>query len=257
MSALNQEKMESARLYQLLHRGSAGDSSFYVNACHGAGSVLELGCGFGRLLAPLAQAGSRVTGVDRDPAMLKLAMEGITELPPEHADRIELLQGDMTTFHIGSTFDRVLIPFNGLYCLPSDDQVLSCFESARRHLGPGGRLLFDVYRVDPEDEPDPLGEADDGVEYLTTILDGEREIDVRERDVWDPRASTVEVTYLFTIRGEDPVRQVRQTIVHRYMAPETTLRLMEQAGLQVTAKYGGFGGEQPDEESVHLVVEAC
>jgi hypothetical protein len=65
----------------------------------------------------------------------------------------------------------------------------------------------------------------------------------------------VEVTYLFTFR-DGPARQVRQTIVHRYMAPETTLRLLEQAGLQVMAKYGGFGGEDPGGDSLHLVVEA-
>ena len=253
---MNQEKLESARLYRLLHRGSEGDTSFYLDACRGAGSVLELGCGFGRLLAPLAEAGKRVTGVDRDEAMLHLAAESIAALPAEFAGRVELLEGDMISFTAGGKYDRILIPFNGLYCLSSDEEVLSCFLTAKAHLAENGRLLFDVYRVDPEDEPGPGEAADDAVEYLTTILDGDREIDVRERDVWDPASSTVEVTYLFTCRGESPVRQVRQTIVHRYMAEATTVRLLKQAGLQVIAKYGGFGREAPDGDSVHLVVEA-
>ncbi len=248
--------MASARLYRLLHRGSEGDASFYLDACREAGSVLELGCGFGRLLAPLAKDGKHVTGVDHDEAMLALAAENIAALPPEEAGRIELLEGDMATFNAGRKYDRVLIPFNGLYCLGSDEDVVSCFKTAKTHLAENGRLLFDVYRVNPEDEPDHPEEADDRVEYLTTILDGDREIDVRERDVWDPRASTVEVTYLFTLRGEDPPRQVRQTIRHRYMAREATLRLLEQAGLRVMAEFGGFGREEPGEDSVHLVVEA-
>lgn len=255
MSALNQEKLESARLYRLLHRGSEGDASFYHDACRGSGSVLELGCGFGRLLTPLAQAGIRVTGLDRDDAMLKLAAETVAGLSPDDAGRIELLEGDMTSFDAGAKFDRVLIPFNGLYCLPSDEAVLSCFKTAKAHLAENGRLLFDVYLIDPEDEPDPGEEADDVTEYLTTILDGDQEIDVRERDVWDPRSSTVEVTYLFTFRDRQS-RQVRQTILHRYMTREVILGLLDQAGLQVIAKYGGFAGEEPDGDSIYLVVEA-
>ncbi len=256
MSAVNQDKLESARLYRLLHRGSEGDASFYIDACRGAGSVLELGCGFGRLLAPLAQDGMQVTGVDRDEAMLKLAAETVADLSPEDAGRVALLEGDMTRFDAGKKFDRVLIPFNGLYCLSSDEAVLSCFKTAKAHLAENGRLLFDVYTVDPEDEPNPGEEDEDAVEYLTTILDGDREIDVRERDVWDPQASTVEVTYLFTFREGGAARQVRQTIVHRYMTPETTLQLLDQAGFRVMAKYGGFTREEPDRDSVHLIVEA-
>ncbi len=250
------EQTESARLYRLLHQGSEGDESFYLNACRGAGSVLELGCGFGRLLTPLAQTGIEVTGIDRNAAMLQLAAESISELPPQTAARVELIMGDMTGFRFNRKYDRILIPFNGLYCLSSDEEVLACFESARLHLNPGGRILFDVYRVDPEDEPNPVEEAADRVEYLTTILDGDREIDVREKDVWDPAGSTVEVTYLFTLRYESPVRQVRQTIVHRYMAPETIFRLLARAGLKVTSEYGGFSGEEPGGDSVHMVVEA-
>jgi SAM-dependent methyltransferase len=256
MSAVSLEQKESARLYRLLHRGSEGDESFYVEACAGAGSVLELGCGFGRLLAPLALAGIEVSGVDRDQAMLELATESIKDLAPEIASKIELHQSDMTAFRFDRKYDRILIPFNGLYCLPSDDEALSCFRNAKDHLADGGRLLFDVYRVDPEDEPDAEEEADQGVDCLTTILDGEREIDVREKDVWNPRSSTVEVTYLFTLRGEGSARQVRQTIVHRYMAPQRILELLDRAGLQVISKYGGFGGESLDGDSVHLVVEA-
>jgi SAM-dependent methyltransferase len=257
MSTVGSEEMESARLYSLLHQGSKGDETFYLNACSDAESVLELGCGFGRLLGPLAEAGKSVTGIDSGAAMLKLAEKNFSVLPSEAVSRIRLLQADMTDFHTGGKYDRVLIPFNGLYCLSSDREVEACFESARAHLNPGGRLLFDVYRVDPADEPDPDEEQDDTLEFLTTIFDGDREIDVREKDIWNPARSTIEVTYLFTCRGSHPARQLRQTLIHRYMAPETIIRLLNRAGLQVAAEYGGFGKEKPDRDSVHMVVEAC
>ena len=85
MRSSDGKEMEAARLFSLLHTGSPGDVDFYTAACRGAGSVLELGCGFGRLLAPLAQAGLQVTGVDSDPAMLQLARKNLATLPGDAA----------------------------------------------------------------------------------------------------------------------------------------------------------------------------
>jgi tRNA G46 methylase TrmB len=45
----------AAELYRLTHRGNPGDVGFYRKLCSGVQSVLELGCGYGRLLAALAQ----------------------------------------------------------------------------------------------------------------------------------------------------------------------------------------------------------
>ena len=42
-----------AELYALTHRGNPGDTEFYARRCAGAGSVLELGTGYGRLLPAL------------------------------------------------------------------------------------------------------------------------------------------------------------------------------------------------------------
>ena len=81
--------------------------------------VLELGCGYGRLLGELAGTGATVTGVDSDPAMLRLAEERRSALPAAASSRIRLRLGDMTTFRRGEKFDRVLVPFKGLYCLSS------------------------------------------------------------------------------------------------------------------------------------------
>ena len=55
----------SAELYALTHRGTAGDVGFYRRACAGASSVLELGCGSGRLLKRLARPGRQLVGLDR------------------------------------------------------------------------------------------------------------------------------------------------------------------------------------------------
>ena len=62
-------------LYHLLHRGNPGDLRWYRQRCAGAQRILELGCGDGRLLVPLAQDGAQVVGVDASEAMLARCAE--------------------------------------------------------------------------------------------------------------------------------------------------------------------------------------
>src|SRR5580698_5757926 len=62
-----------AELYALTHRGTAGDAAFYVRTCSDADRVLELGSGYGRLIAKLARPGRLVTGLEVDAALLSLA----------------------------------------------------------------------------------------------------------------------------------------------------------------------------------------
>ena len=55
------------------HNRHLEDLPFWLDLAGETGDpLLELGCGTGRLLVPLGQAGHRVIGVDHDPAMLKL-----------------------------------------------------------------------------------------------------------------------------------------------------------------------------------------
>ncbi len=63
-----------------------------------AGSLLELGCGTGAILAGLAP-GLRVTGIDRSPEMLAAAAR--------NAAGASLVEADITTFSLGTRFDVV------------------------------------------------------------------------------------------------------------------------------------------------------
>ena len=83
-----------------------------------AGSLLELGCGTGAVLAGLAD-GMQVTGVDLSPEMLAAAAANLTGA--------RLVQADISEFSLGATFDVVICVFDTLNHLPTFDAWLAMF----------------------------------------------------------------------------------------------------------------------------------
>lgn len=109
--------------------------------------LLELGCGTGRVLAPLAAAGHRITGVDISPALLAHAARKVQE----HAlsGRVQLVAADLRTFDLPhKEFAFAFCVSNTLMHLTTADDQLAVLRNAARHLRPGGRLLIDLFNPD-------------------------------------------------------------------------------------------------------------
>ena len=99
---------------------------------YGPRSVLDGGCGTGRVAIELARRGLDVTGTDLDPDMIALARTKAPELTWVHADLSEL---DLPT-----RFDAVVLAGNVIPYVASDRRHAAVVACAR-HLAPGGRLI--------------------------------------------------------------------------------------------------------------------
>lgn len=127
----------------------AGDLAFYLDMAEEAGgSVLDLGCGTGRVSIPLARAGFEVVGLDLSPFMLGIARKKLDEEAPSVSARCRFIEGNMAAFDIPDRFELVIIPFRSFQMLLSAEDQRSCLESVRRHLVPGGRLVVDLFDPD-------------------------------------------------------------------------------------------------------------
>jgi SAM-dependent methyltransferase len=95
-------------------------------------TVLDAGCGTGRVAVELARRGIEVVGVDVDPSMLATARR--------QAPMLEWVEADLTTFDLDRTFDVVVLAGNvPLFTPPGTqrDLVVHC----AAHVAPGGRLV--------------------------------------------------------------------------------------------------------------------
>src|SRR6266487_2133842 len=80
------------------------DIEFYVDeACAAKGRVLELGCGTGRVLIPVARAGKEITGIDSSRRMLERCRLNLAAEPPEVRKNAAVLEQDMRRLPFAGT----------------------------------------------------------------------------------------------------------------------------------------------------------
>ncbi|WP_284743058.1 class I SAM-dependent methyltransferase [Amycolatopsis sp. RTGN1] len=117
----------SVEVYRLLP--PAGEPEIVHAAVPAGASILELGCGVGRVTHPLMELGHRVVAVDDSPDMLA------------HV-RSETVCARIGDLDLGRTFDAVLLGSHLVNtALDSDRHAL--LAAARRHLAPSGRLIVE------------------------------------------------------------------------------------------------------------------
>ncbi|WP_169981620.1 class I SAM-dependent methyltransferase [Microbispora sp. H10836] len=107
------------------------------------GPVLEFGIGTGRLALPIAARGLTVAGVDGSPDMVAV-LRG-----KPGGDRIPVTVGDFSEVSVEGRFALVLLAFNTVFALPSQDAQVRCFRNAAAHLRPGGRFVIETWVPDP------------------------------------------------------------------------------------------------------------
>ena len=252
---MNDSFSYDAELYELLHSGTPGDLAFYRKWCRGADNVLELGCGYGRVLCALAELGCQLVGLDRAGDLLARAAHRRDALPPDTRRRIELVQGDMRSFELGRSFDRILIPYSGIYCLLDEEDCLHCLKCAVRQLAPGGRLIFDAYLADDfHSGSDPRGDQSQTIEPVGSVDHRGVRYDVFERSLRKRGLQRLDVVYEYVPRAGGSV--LEGTIPHRYLLSHQVEGLLTRAGLRLLHLHGDYRGGELRSDSRLLVAIA-
>jgi ubiquinone/menaquinone biosynthesis C-methylase UbiE len=202
------------------------DVAFYVSlASEADGPVVELAVGTGRVAVPVAQAtGRRVIGIDSSPGMLAQARARGADLDLD----LDLRHGDMRDLHLDERASLVYCPFRALLHLPTWADRRRVFERVAAALKPGGRFAWNALAFDHR---------------LAAEIDGLRQT--------DPEPYTVRYAV-----GDNRIDMVRADGEHNSMWWATKnewLGLIDVAGLELEALYGGYAREPYTEDSQEYV----
>jgi SAM-dependent methyltransferase len=100
-------------------------------------TIIDAGCGTGRVLAALAAPGRRLIGVDRAPAMLAIARRRLG------AGRALLFRQDLRALALPRRADLILCTFATINYILQDEDLDATFAGFARHLKPGGHVILD------------------------------------------------------------------------------------------------------------------
>lgn len=202
------------------------DIAHYVALARAAdGPLVELAIGNGRVAIPVALATGRpVTGVDSSPAMLaqaraNAAAAGVT---------LDLRAADMRDLTVAEPAALVYCPYRALLHLPTWADRRRVFERVAAALRPGGRFAWNAFAFDHR---------------FAAHLDG--------RHQTEPEPHTI--TYSVVANRLDITRDDGAVSSLWWATKNEWLGLIDVAGLELEALYGGFAGEPLTEDSREYV----
>ena len=216
---------------------------------------MELGCGTGRILLPLARAGYLVTGVDSSSAMLARAREKLAVEEEAVRSRVNFVEGDITSLQLEAKFGLAIIPYNTLMHFERATKT-ALLRNARQHLRPGGTLFVDV--DNPFEISDP--NDDDLLVLERTMADpATGDMIVQAASSWvETEAQYRHITWLFDVSPSSggPLRRTIVEADYHYLFPHELETALAGAGLRLEALFGDYKREPFGEESARLVVLA-
>ncbi|WP_179298305.1 class I SAM-dependent methyltransferase [Mesorhizobium carmichaelinearum] len=199
-------------------------------------SVLDLGCGYGRISNRLAEKGAQVTGLDISPILLKKAEADAAE----RGVNVKYALGDMRSLPWRDEFEAAFLWYTTFgYFDDADNERVLC--EAASSLRKGGRLLIDyANRFDFLRHKSPF--------YVIQRNDDLR-IDIVSDDVINDRRN---IERIFVRDG-----CVRRThLSFRQYGFSEFVRMLLSAGFKTVEAFGQEGGPFTSDSS-SLVVLAC
>ena len=230
------------------------DVPFWRNlALNSGGTVLELGCGTGRISLPLARAGVPLVGVDRSAAMLAFARQRMAR---DRLHRVlRLVQADIrhlpfppalakpkSTLHSRDGFAMVMAPYGILQSLLHERDLASTLSEIHRVLQPDGTFGLELVADLPSWEEYRKRVSLKGWRGRRggthiTLVETVRQDRSRRRTIFDQE---------FTERRGRQARVRRFSLAFRTLSVPQMTRRLERAGFEISALLGDYRGGRWD-----------
>ncbi len=210
---------------------------------HVALRILELFCGTGRLLLPLAEDGHTVVGVDHSLAMLHRAHTKVEALPKDTRGRVSLVEADVRHTEWPAEFDLVVLGANSLCELASPEEQADCIARAAAALKPGGYLYLDNTHMEGDLDPQWQVKGKSAPVLGGTCDDG-TSVAVSREIVWfNAEQRLVRLRYKTEMTRPDGGRIMREHIQQKHLiSTEEMKRWLRQNNLMVVYHYGDHEG---------------
>ena len=213
------------------------DVPFWRNlARHVGGTVLELGCGTGRISIPLGRSGVSLVGIDRSEPMLARARQ---RLRRARLPNVRVMRGDIRTLPFaGQPFSMVMAPYGMLQSLLRERDLAATLASVHGVLESGGTFGVELVADLPSWEEYRKRISLKGWRHRrggahVTLVETVRQDRARRLTIFDQE---------FTERRGSVSRRHRFALTFRTLTVPQMVRRLEKAGFEITALLGDYRG---------------
>jgi SAM-dependent methyltransferase len=238
-------------LYHAHHQNFREDLPFWQSlACRHGNPILELGCGTGRVLLPLAISGHKIFGIDISPDMLQFLNQQIS---PDIQSNISLINGDMTNFNVEAHFQLIISPCNTYSTIDADMRpvMLNCVYD---HLAPGG--VFGVSIPNPE-MLSALAESTSEPEIETIFSHPVTGYPVQVSNYWKRNANVLTFIWHYDhLFPNGHIERMTTSTDHQLSTKDQYIREMLAANFSIQSTYGNFEPEPFTHNSTDLIILA-
>jgi SAM-dependent methyltransferase len=264
-----------ARVYDLQHYLYTADLQMYERLARELAPdqpILEIGCGTGRVLIPLAQAGLDIVGIDNSPEMLAIAQQRLASGPAAtgpashpaaaSSSSAQLVLADALTYTSERRFGMAFIALNTFLHNLTQAAQLQTLRAARANLADGGYLIIDL---PPNDEL--ANQPDDGeFEFEASIIepDSGTQIEkfVSSRVLWATQEQELSYRMLEREAGRKstasaaPHKTTEVTFRLRHVFKHEMELLLMQTGFAAPQWYGDYDLSDYGDESPRMIAVA-
>lgn len=237
-------------LFHLHHDLYSDDVPFWMELTAAQdGPILELGCGTGRVLIPLAQSGFDVYGLDRNFEMLQfLNMQRFNE----QQLRVNIFQAKAEQFRLAERFVMILWACNTMGTFP-EEAFITVLKQVKTHLRPGG--VFVATMPNPQRLVALTRKGESEIEEIFTLPDQETHVQVSS--TWKRMHDEIVFEWLYdVIHPDGEVDRYSQSVVHILHSLDDVSRFYSSARLEIHDMWGDYDRSAYTQESPYLIIKA-
>jgi SAM-dependent methyltransferase len=247
----------SAKYYDQAYtaKKDLADLPFYLDlAKRIGGPVLELACGTGRVLLPIAREGIAIHGVDNSESMLNVLHAKLESEAKDVAEMVSIFEGDMRSFRSNQEFPLIIIPFRPLQHMYTIEDQRAALETAAFHLEDDGVLAFNVFFPLFDRLYSGIGEEMLELEW-TDPSDSSKIVQRHFRkESLDKVNQNFSAAFIFrTWQGGKLIAEETEPLKMSYYTYPQLRALFLLTGLEIVEEYGSFAKAPLDNDAQEMI----
>ena len=218
-------------------------------------TVLELGCGTGRVLIPLSRYCDFIVGVDNSSSMLAFCREKLQKHEISQ-NKAALLHEDITGLALQRKFGLIIAPFRVFQNMDTDEEVEAFFHSVQRHLSIHGSCILNVFKPNApaSDVLESWRDQDEIFGWEKALGSGLLKHYYRRKKIkQEPLVLYPELIYRY-YENEVLVDEVSSVVPMRVYYADEFRAVIQDHGFSIVETWGGYCGEKYGEGS-ELVIK--